>query len=149
MGQRTIVFLITDQQGVHERLTNSARLPNLRTFCLICGFKKNRMKAILLTLVLMSSNAILAQWTGTYNGAVNGDAVVMQLTQSGNNVNGDLKDSQQTYMISGTVNGAILTGTATESVYLVAFGFAAEKKNAVLETHHRIERRTLRSSVYS
>lgn len=87
----------------------------------------------------MSINGLYAQWTGAYYGTANGDPVVMNLTQNGNNVTGDLKDSQQTYAISGTVTGNSFSGTATESVYLIPFGFSAEKRTNVLDCKLLIE----------
>lgn len=73
-----------------------------------------------------------AQWDGTYHGTVNGDAVVMNLQQDGTKISGDMKDSQQTYVISGTTSGNSFSGTATEYSYGLNFGLTAERNNTVL-----------------
>lgn len=91
------------------------------------------MKSIALFISLFWISTFHAQWAGTYYGTVNGDAVVMNLLQDGTIVSGDMKDSQQTYLISGTVSGNSFTGTAVESISAVSFGLTAERSDAVLD----------------
>lgn len=105
------------------------------------------MKATLLIVLLMSVAGLHAQWAGTYHGTVNGDAVVMNLQQTGTTISGDMKDSQQTYTISGTVNGNSFTGTATENTYAIQFGLTAEKANAILNCQLIIEMNGERAEV--
>lgn len=90
------------------------------------------MKAAALLISLFWIATFHAQWAGTYYGTVNGDAVVMFLLQDGTTVSGDMKDSQQTYLISGTVSGDYFTGTAVESVSTISFGLTAERSDGVL-----------------
>lgn len=91
------------------------------------------MKHVALFLSLICYVMGHAQWDGTYYGTVNGDAVVMNLQQEGTKVFGNLKDSQQTYAINGTITNDNLSGTATESAYMVDFGFSAVKRNTFLD----------------
>ncbi len=91
------------------------------------------MKSAALFISLFWIATFHAQWAGTYYGTVNGDAVVMNLLQDGTTVSGDMKDSQQTYLISGTATGNSFTGTAVESVSTIPFGLTAERNDAVLD----------------
>lgn len=97
------------------------------------------MKQLALFFSLICYTMVQAQWSGTYYGTVNGDAVVMNLTQNGTAVTGDMKDSQQTYIVSGTVNGNTLTGTAVENNLALNFGLTAEKANTILNCKLIIE----------
>ncbi len=90
------------------------------------------MKLAALFMSLFGITTSYAQWSGTYYGTVNGDAVVMNLQQDGTKVSGDMKDSQQTYVISGTATGDSFSGTALETTSALSFGLTAEKKDVTL-----------------
>lgn len=91
------------------------------------------MRLLAFFLSLFTVVTMNAQWSGTYYGAVNGDPVVMNLTQSGKTITGDMKDSQQTYTISGTVSGDNFSGSAIETTYALTFGLSAVRTKNVLD----------------
>lgn len=78
-------------------------------------------------------NPLFGQWSGTYFGTVNGDKVRITLEQNGASITGEMQDSQQTYALSGSVQGSEFTGTATETTYQLNFGFNAFKNGDMLE----------------
>lgn len=91
------------------------------------------MKLIALLFLLMTTTGINAQWAGTYYGTANGDRVTMTLEQVGQAVTGTMQDSQQSFTISGTVNGQQLLGTASESTFQIDFELRAEKTGNTLD----------------
>jgi hypothetical protein len=67
---------------------------------------------------LISQNVFV----GKYTGQVNGDNIEMTLQNNGvNTLNGNMKDSQQSYTVNATSNGKNLTGTALESTMGLTF----------------------------
>ena len=105
------------------------------------------MKALALFISLFWVATFYAQWSGTYYGTVNGDAVEMNLLQDGTTVTGDMKDSQQTYIISGTVTGNSFSGTAVETISTISFGLTAERSNAILNCNFTFEMNGERADV--
>ncbi|MES2557013.1 MAG: hypothetical protein V4604_12735 [Bacteroidota bacterium] len=105
------------------------------------------MKSAALFISLFWIATFYAQWSGTYYGTVNGDAIVMNLLQDGTKVSGDMNDSQQTYVISGTTTGNSFSGTAVESTYALNFGLTAERSDAVLNCKLIIEMNGERTEV--
>ncbi len=105
------------------------------------------MKSAALFMSLFLVAPVFAQWSGTYYGTVNGDAVVMNLLQDDTTVSGDMKDSQQTYVISGTVTGNSFSGTAVESTNTLNFGLTAERMDAVLNCKLIVEMNGERAEV--
>ena len=74
------------------------------------------MKNVLLFSLAFCGHTIIAQagWNGTFTGLVNGDNAVMVLKVQGTKVQGTLKDTYQTFKISGDINGNRLAGDAIE-----------------------------------
>jgi hypothetical protein len=67
---------------------------------------------------LISQNVFV----GKYTGQVNGDNIEMTLQNNGiNSLNGNMKDSQQSYTVNASTNGNKLTGTALESTMGLTF----------------------------
>jgi hypothetical protein len=67
---------------------------------------------------LISQNVFV----GKYTGQVNGDNIEMTLQNNGvNTLNGNMKDSQQSYTVNASTNGNKLTGTAIESTMGLTF----------------------------
>lgn len=91
------------------------------------------MKLTTLFLLLMMTAGIHAQWAGTYYGTANGDKVTMTLEQVGSSVTGSMQDSQQSFTISGTVNGQQFLGTAREHTFQIDFELRAEKIGNTLD----------------
>jgi hypothetical protein len=61
-------------------------------------------------------------FVGKYIGQVNGDNIEMTLQNNGvNSLNGNMKDSQQSYTVNASTNGNKLTGTAIESTMGLTF----------------------------
>ncbi len=90
------------------------------------------MRSILVILALCSLLPATGQWNGTYNGVVNGDPVRMTLSQNGDAVTGQLRDSYQTYDITGSISGDHLEGAATESTTRLQFGLQAKLESETL-----------------
>jgi hypothetical protein len=73
---------------------------------------------ILIPMSLISQNVFV----GKYTGQVNGDNIEMTLQNNGvNSLNGNMKDSQQSYTVNASTNGNKLTGTALESTMGLTF----------------------------
>jgi hypothetical protein len=74
------------------------------------------MRPILSFFILIYfSTLMVAQFTGTYQGSVNGDNVTLYLESTGGNTyKGYMKDSGQNYTLNGQGNGNIFTGTGYE-----------------------------------
>jgi hypothetical protein len=67
---------------------------------------------------LISQNVFV----GKYTGQVNGDNIEMTLQNNGDNtLIGQMKDSQQSYVVNASTNGNKLTGTALESTMGLTF----------------------------
>ena len=90
------------------------------------------MRSILVILALCSLLPATGQWNGTYNGIVNGDPVRMTLSQNGDAITGQLRDSYQTYDITGSISGDRLEGAATESTTRLQFGLQAKLESETL-----------------
>lgn len=86
----------------------------------------------MLILALCSLLPATGQWNGTYNGVVNGDPVRMTLSQNGDAVTGQLRDSYQTYVITGSASGNLLEGAAKESNTGLEFGLSARLESETL-----------------
>jgi hypothetical protein len=73
---------------------------------------------ILSPISLMSQNGFV----GKYTGQVNGDNIEMTLQNNGQNtLVGNMKDSQQSYVVNASTDGNKLTGTAIESTMGLTF----------------------------
>lgn len=90
------------------------------------------MRSILIFLALCTLLPASGQWNGTYNGIVNGDPVRMTLSQNGEEITGQLRDSYQTYDITGLVSGDLLEGAATETNTRLQFGLQARLESETL-----------------
>jgi hypothetical protein len=67
---------------------------------------------------LISQNVFV----GKYTGQVNGDNIEMTLQNNGENtLKGNMKDSEQTYVVNASFNGNKLSGTALESTMGLTF----------------------------
>lgn len=75
----------------------------------------------LFSFFLLKNYALMSQFTGIYVGQVNGDNVELNLNQDGSVLTGTMKDSKQTYMVSGTCNGYYMTAKAVEHSLSIVF----------------------------
>jgi len=74
-----------------------------------------RLVILLLTLCISYEIFAQNQWTGQYEGLLNGDKVILTLQLSGKNqLSGSMKDSGNNYNVSGTYSDKNFTGKATE-----------------------------------
>jgi hypothetical protein len=73
------------------------------------------MKSIVFSFLLLNFFQMNAQFTGQFSGTINGDNVFIDLAQSGNIVNGMMRDSKQTYTVTGSANGNLFNGKAIEA----------------------------------
>lgn len=80
-----------------------------------------------------------AQWSGKYSGSINGDNVFIELNQSGVMINGSMKDSYQSYDISGEVSGNRFAGEAKEKSLALTFTLLGEKNSDVINFKLLIE----------
>ncbi len=62
-----------------------------------------------------------AQFNWMYNGSVNGDDVTIEALSKGNMVSGTMKDSKQTYQLTGQLNDNVFEGKAIESSLGITF----------------------------
>jgi hypothetical protein len=61
-------------------------------------------------------------FAGTYSGTLNGDQLELTLQKgSGNALSGKMKDSQQQYEVTATINGNKLSGKAVETTWGIEF----------------------------
>ncbi|MCB0647353.1 MAG: hypothetical protein KDC49_11870 [Saprospiraceae bacterium] len=88
------------------------------------------MKNILILTLAFYTFVLSSQagWTGTFTGQVNGDNAVMVLKVQGTKVQGTLKDTYQTFKISGDINGNRLAGDAVEESLGLEVGILGELK---------------------
>jgi hypothetical protein len=78
----------------------------------------------LFPILILSPMSLISQnvFVGKYTGQVNGDNIEMTLQNSGvNSLNGNMKDSQQSYTVNASTNENKLTGTAIESTMGLTF----------------------------
>jgi hypothetical protein len=77
-----------------------------------------------ISILILSPMSLISQnvFVGKYTGQVNGDNIEMTLQNNGvNSLNGNMKDSQQSYTVNASTNGNKLTGTALESTMGLTF----------------------------
>lgn len=88
------------------------------------------MKGILILTLAFYTSVITSQagWNGTFTGQVNGDNAVMVLKVQGTKVQGTLKDTYQTFKITGDINGNRLAGDAIEESLGLEVGLLGELK---------------------
>ncbi len=96
-------------------------------------------KVTLVLLFTLCFSFIKAQLNGDFNGFVNGDNVVMSLSQSGSSVSGNMIDSKQTYTVSGTVSGNNFSGRAVEPTLGLTFLLSGIIKNNVLDINAKLD----------
>jgi hypothetical protein len=78
----------------------------------------------LFSILILSQMSLFSQniFGGKYTGQANGDNIELTLQSNGDNtLNGNMKDSQQSYIVSASTNGNKLTGTAFESTMGLTF----------------------------
>jgi hypothetical protein len=78
----------------------------------------------LFSILILSQMALFSQnvFVGKYTGQANGDNIEMTLQSNGENIlTGNMKDSQQSYVVNASTNGNKLTGTAIESTMELTF----------------------------
>lgn len=87
---------------------------------------KNCLSILLFTTMFVTSNA---QWTGSYEGVLNGDKILVTLVQSGKDkISGEMSDSYQKFKITGDVNGNRMAGDAVEQTLGLKFALLGEIK---------------------
>lgn len=82
------------------------------------------MKSIIFCSILCCSvNLIVAQtFTGSYNGLLNGEKVSLTLENAGGNaLKGEMKDSENTYVVNATTTRNTIKGNAVEKVWGIEF----------------------------
>ena len=96
------------------------------------------MKTILITtLQFLFCSLLGAQntFTGSYSGLLNGEKVSLTLESAGsNNLKGEMKDSENTYVVTATQNNNTLTGKAVEKVWGITFEMEGVLKGEELNT---------------
>ncbi|MFN4147517.1 MAG: hypothetical protein ACK4GN_16950 [Runella sp.] len=86
--------------------------------------------SILFILLIIKAIPCMAQWSGVYEGELNGDKVVVRLTLlNGNKIEGEMKDSHQQFKITGEVNGNRMAGDAIEPSLGLKCVLLGERKN--------------------
>ena len=87
---------------------------------------KKYFQSIILVLISMP---LFAQWTGSYEGVLNGDKILVTLLQSGKDkISGEMSDSYQKFKITGDVNGNRMAGDAVEQTLGLKFALLGEIK---------------------
>lgn len=87
----------------------------------------------ILSIVVVFSADLSSQWTGKYIGIINGDNVTMELNQNANLVTGFMKDSYQSYDVTGEVSGNRFAGEAKEKSLALTFTLLGEKNNDAIQ----------------
>jgi prepilin-type processing-associated H-X9-DG protein len=78
----------------------------------------------LCSILILSQMSLSSQnvFVGKYTGQANGDNIELTLQNNGDNTfNGNMKDSQQSYIVNAATNGNRLTGTAIETTIGLTF----------------------------
>lgn len=86
----------------------------------------------ILSIVVFFSTDLCSQWSGKFTGIINGDNVMLDLNQNGNLVTGTMKDTYQTFDVTGEVSGNRFAGEATEKSLALTFTLLGEKNNDVI-----------------
>lgn len=80
------------------------------------------MKIIsLIAISLIPISNVVCQFQGKYLGTIHGDPVVIEVTQVGNSVSGIMKDSQQSYSLTGSCINYVFEGKAIEAALGISF----------------------------
>jgi hypothetical protein len=92
------------------------------------------MKVITVLLILMLNVTAYGQWVGTYEGELNGDKIIVNITSQANKkIVGEMVDSYQKFKITGDINGNRMAGDAVEQTLGLKFTLLGELKGNIID----------------
>ena len=93
----------------------------------------------LITILLLASPMLKAQFSGHYTCRFNNDDMELTLNQEGKLVDGQLKDSKQTYDINGTAENGKFEAKAVDRTYGITFVLTGIQSNGNLSVDFDLE----------